>query len=91
MPAAIAATRYLRSYELIHAGFAIPLGVALGVWAIGLSRSARRRNERALGRLGGERAARWGRILGAVGLCLALTALISVGVYGLLEYIGSRN
>jgi hypothetical protein len=91
MPVAIVATRYVPSYELIQAGFAIPLGLALGTWALLLSRSARRRNDRALGRLGGRRAMRWGRMLGALGLCLAVTALISVSVYGLLEYLGTRD
>ncbi len=91
MPLAILGTRYSSAYRLLDAGFAIPLGLALGVAAVLLARSARRRNERALGRLGGEAAIRFGRILGAVGICLALTALVSVSVYGLLVYIGSRN
>ncbi|HZO49148.1 MAG TPA: hypothetical protein VFB26_03295 [Gaiellaceae bacterium] len=91
MPLAILGTRYSTAYRLLDAGFAIPLGLALGIAAVLLARSARRRNERALGRLGGEAAIRWGRILGTAGICLALTALVSVSVYGLLEYIGSRN
>ena len=87
MPVAILATRYSSSYELSEAGWAIPLGVATGVGAVLLSRSARLHNERALGRLGGETALRLGRILGTAGICLALTALISVGVY---LYLRSR-
>jgi hypothetical protein len=66
---------------LSQAGWAIPVGVATGVAALLLARSARLRNERALGRLGGETAMRMGRILGAAGICMALTALISVVVY----------
>lgn len=91
MPLAILGTRYSSAYRLLDAGFAIPLGLVLGVSALALARSARRRDERALGRLGGVRSARGGRILGTAGVCLALTALISVAVYGLLQYIGSRN
>lgn len=91
MPLAIVGTRYSSAYRLLDAGFAIPLGLGLGATALALARSARRRDERALGRLGGARSARWGRILGTAGVCLALTALISVAVYGLLQYIGSRN
>ena len=80
MPLAILATRYSDAYRLTQAGFAIPLGIAIGVGALLLARSARQRNERALGRLGGETALRWGQILGTAGICLALTALISLGV-----------
>jgi hypothetical protein len=90
MPLAILGTRYSTAYRLIDAGFAIPLGIVLGLWALWLARSARARNERALGRLGGETAIRWGRVLGTAGVCLAVTALISVSVYGLLVYLGSR-
>ena len=32
-----------------------------------------------------------GRVLGVMGLCLAASALIALGVYGLLEYVGSRE
>lgn len=91
MPAAIVSTRYVRSYRLLDAGYAIPVGIVLGMAALLLARAARRGDERALGRLGGARAARLGRILGTVGICLALTALISVGVYQLLQYLANRD
>ena len=32
-----------------------------------------------------------GRVLGVIGLCLAASALIALGVYGVLEYVGSRE
>jgi hypothetical protein len=32
-----------------------------------------------------------GRLLGIAGLCLAASALVALGVYGLLEYVGSRD
>ena len=53
MPVAILATRYSGSYELLHAGFAIPLAVLLGAVAIGLARSALRLDDMRLGRAGG--------------------------------------
>lgn len=85
MPLAILGTRYSNGYRLPDAGYAIPLGILIGVLSILLARSARSRNERALGRLGGDTAMRWGRALGTLGVCLALTALISVGVYVFLK------
>lgn len=85
MPIAIAGTRYARSYKLLAAGYAIPLGLALGIAALAAARAARRRDAQSLGRLGGLRAARFGRILGTLGICLALTALLSLGVYWLLQ------
>jgi hypothetical protein len=91
MPLAILGTRYSASYGLLDAGFAIPVGLVVGIAALVLARSARRRNERALGRLGGQTAIRWGRILATIGICFALTALISVAVYGFLQYVGSTN
>ena len=87
MPAAIVATRYLEEYELIHAGLAIPVGMALGVGAVALARRARLRIERTLGRAGGRRTARVGRLLGLLGFCLATTAAISVGTYAVLTLV----
>jgi hypothetical protein len=90
LPAAIYATRFSDSYELLHAGFAIPVAAVLGIVAISLARRARRR---AALRLTAERPARTvraGRLLGILGLCLAASGLVALGVYGLLEYVG-RN
>ena len=91
MPLAIVGTRYARSYKLLTAGYAIPLGLAFGVAALAAARAARRRDEQSLGRLGGTRAARFARIVGTLGICLALTALLSLGVYELLQYLANRN
>ncbi len=91
MPLAVYLTRFSDAYELLHAAFAIPVGAALGVAAIVLARSARRRSALSLGRAGGGAVARAGRILGIVGVCIALAALVSVAVYGLLEYAGTRD
>ena len=91
MPLAILGTRIARSFRLIDAGYAIPLGLALGVAALAAARAARRLDERSLGRLGGARARRFGRIVGTFGICVALTALLSLGVYGILQYLASRD
>jgi hypothetical protein len=90
LPVAIYLTRFSDSYELLHAGLAVPLGAALGVAALALARRARRREALRLG-AGGAGPARAGRVLAIVGLCLAASALVALGVYGLLEYVGSRE
>ncbi len=58
-------------------------GTLLGVIAIALARGARVKVERTLGRAG-EGAARWGKWLGILGLCLGLTAALSLAFFGLL-------
>ena len=90
MPVAVLGTRYSESYDLLHAAFAIPVGMALGVAAVILARRARERDTATLGRAGGLRTARAGWTLGALGLCLASSALLAVAVYGVLSYVGSH-
>ncbi|HEY1318243.1 MAG TPA: hypothetical protein VGF10_13550 [Gaiella sp.] len=90
MPMAILATRYSGSYELLHAGFAIPVAVALGIVSIWLARGALRHDDARLGRAGGRGAARLGRALGVLGVALAATGLVALAVYGLLTYLGER-
>jgi hypothetical protein len=85
LPVAIAATRYSGSYELLHAGFAIPLAVGLGIFAVVLSRKARALDRATLGRAGGGRMARVGRFLGILGLCIAASATIALAVYAVLH------
>jgi hypothetical protein len=87
LPVAIGATRYSVEYELLHAGFAIPVGMALGVGAVALARRARLRIERTLGRAGGRRTAAFGRLLGLTGFCMATTAAIAVGTYAVLTIV----
>ena len=90
LPLAVYATRFSGSYSLLHAGFAIPIAIALGIAALALSRRSRRR---AAVSLVGQRdsVAAAGHVLGIVGLCLAASALVALAVYGLLEYVGSRD
>jgi hypothetical protein len=87
MPLAILATRYSSSYELLHAGLAIPLAAALGIAAIVLARKVRTIEQVTLGRAGGAKRGRIGRILGALGLCMAASATIAVAVYGVLVWL----
>ena len=55
--------------------------------AIVLARRARARDRATLGRAGGGRAARVGRFLGILGLCIAASASIALGVYAVLHAI----
>jgi hypothetical protein len=90
MPLAILATRYSGSYELMHAGVAIPVAGALGAFAIALARGALRHDDLRLGRAGGRRTARLGRALGVLGISLAATCAVALAVYGILTYLGER-
>lgn len=91
LPVAIFLTRFSESYELLEAGFAIPVAGALGIVAIALARRATRRSALSLGGDAGEGLATAGRVLGIAGLCVALAAVVSLVVYALLEYVGSRE
>ena len=91
LPVAVYVTRFNGSYELLHAGFVIPVTAVLGVAAIALARSARRRASLTLGPAPSGGVATAGRVLGVLGLCMAASALVALGVYALLEYVGSRD
>ena len=90
LPIAVYTTRFSDSYDLLHAGLAVPGVAAFGLVAVSLARRARLRASLSLG----DRT-HWtvtvGRILGIVGLCMAAAAVVSLVVYGLLEYVGSRE
>ncbi|MCI0634326.1 MAG: hypothetical protein L0206_10490 [Actinobacteria bacterium] len=92
IPVAVYLTRFSSSYELLHAGFAIPLGAALGFASLALSRRARQRRTVSLDGGGrGSGAAAAGRAFAIFGLCIAAAGVVALGVYGLLEYVGSRD
>jgi hypothetical protein len=91
LPVAVYLTRFSETYELLHAGFAIPLGALLGFLSIRLARRASRRRALSLGPGGRLGVTRIGRALGILGICLALAGVVALGVYGLLEYAGTRN
>ena len=86
MPAAVEVTRYT-ALNLIDAAWAAPLAFVLGLLALWADRAAQRRTERTIGRIGGRRVTRIGRILGSLGVYLAVTAALAVGVYRLLNYL----
>jgi len=87
LPVAIAATRWSRGYELLDAGFAIPVALLLGALAVSLARRARKGQARTLGPAPGGRSARVGRVLGMAGFLLAVTAAMAVGVYFVLSAV----
>ena len=72
--------------KLTQAAAGAPVAAVLGAAALLLARRALRRAERTLGRTGGEGVARAGRVLGVIGLCLAASAAIAIGFYGLLVH-----
>ena len=89
LPLAIYLTRFSDAYDLLHAGFAIPLAAVFALAALGLARRAQHRATLRLGGAAGR--ARAGYLLGVAGLCLVASSLVALGVYGLLEYVGSRE
>ena len=92
MPVAVYATRYSASFGLVEAGYAIPLGVLLGLAAVFLARRARRAMALRLGREAPRTGvARAGKLLGLAGICVAAAALVSLAVYGLLQYAGTHG
>jgi hypothetical protein len=83
IPVALYSTR-LKQVNLPQAvGGEAVAGTVLGLIAVMLARGARVAVERTLGRVG-EGAARWGKWLGILGLCLGITAALSLAFYGLL-------
>ena len=91
LPLAVFLTRFSDTYDLLHAGFAIPFAAGLGLVALALARRARIRTRVSLSEATGAGLATAGRVLGVIGLCMAASALVALGVYGLLEYVGSRE
>jgi hypothetical protein len=88
VPAGIAVTHY-RDIDLVRAAWAVLPGLALGIVSIALARGARRRTERTIGRVGGRGITRVGRLLGLLGIYLALAGALAVGVYQLLNKLSA--
>jgi hypothetical protein len=84
IPAGVVLSYYSATVTLIESTSSAGLAIILGLYAIVLSRRGREVFARTIGRAGGERAARAGKLLGALGLCMGLTAGLAVGFYGLL-------
>jgi hypothetical protein len=88
IPVAVAGTRWSNGYELLEAGYFVPLAVLLGVAAVILARRARVRDSITLGRAGGRGASRVGRALGILGICIGAAATVSLLVYWVLNAMG---
>jgi hypothetical protein len=86
--AAFAAARQLGQVTLLHATGATCASALLGLLAVNLSRRARRNLEYTLGRAGGRRTARAGKMLGVVAICIGCAAGLALGFYALLRYFG---
>lgn len=84
MPAGVLAARETEQVTLRLSTISIAVAFLLGWFAIILARRARERIELTLGRAGGATAARIGRLLGTLGVLLAITAGLAVGFWGLL-------
>jgi len=90
LPASIAISQELRTWKLLAAFAAIPVAAVLGFAAIAFARGARRRIELTLGRARGRGVARLGRALGLLGIYLACTGVLTVGVYYALSHFVQR-
>jgi membrane protein implicated in regulation of membrane protease activity len=85
LPVAVVIAQESEDLTMVQAGVAVPVAALLSLLALWLARRARRRSDRTIGRVGGRRAARVGKVLGGLGLYLAATAAIALGVYALLS------
>ena len=85
VPVAVAVAQASDAVELLHAAAAIPVAAVLGTVALVLGTRGRRAARLTLGRVGGDRLARTGRVLGGLAVYVALTAALAVGFYGLLN------
>jgi NhaP-type Na+/H+ or K+/H+ antiporter len=90
VPGGVALSWRSQTVTLINSAYgSIPAGLLLGVCALVLARRARSRVEWTLGRSGGEGVARAGRSLALLAICVALTAGLALGFYGLLTLFAS--
>ena len=88
LPVGVALAHY-SDVDLIQAGYAVAPAFVVGVGAVLFARAARRRSERTIGRVGGRRTARIGRLLGILGIYLALAGALSLAVYEILDYLSA--
>jgi hypothetical protein len=91
LPAAVELARRSERVALLDASYAIPVGFLLGLVSVLMARRARDNLRWLRLREGGTAVASAGVIAGALAVCLALTAALSVGFYELvLLYQRSR-
>ena len=79
LPVAVYGTRFSDRYDLLHAAFAVPVTVVLGLVAVALARRARVHTAVSLAGEGGGGVATAGRVLGIIGLCMAASAIVALG------------
>jgi ABC-type Fe3+ transport system permease subunit len=84
VPAGVLLSNRLAGVTLVQAGWAVPVAAVAGLTAILFARGARGRIRATLERAGGAGRARAGHLLGAAGICIALSGAIAVGFYELL-------
>ncbi|HEY1564258.1 MAG TPA: hypothetical protein VGF72_06210 [Gaiellaceae bacterium] len=84
IPAAIELTRKIPGAVLLDAVWGIPVAALAATASLLFARGARGAIARTLERAGGSTWIRLGRILAVAGICLTLSASISVGLYELL-------
>jgi ABC-type dipeptide/oligopeptide/nickel transport system permease subunit len=84
IPAGVVLSWYSATVTLVESSSSAGLAIIFGVASIVFSRRGRDVFARTIGRSGGDRAARAGKLLGALGLCMGITAGLAVGFYGLL-------
>ena len=84
IPAGVVLSWYSSTVTLVESSSSAGLAVIFGVYSIVLSRRGLDVFARTIGRSGGVRAARAGKLLGSLGLCMGITAGLAVGFYGLL-------
>jgi len=91
LPAAVEASRRSTRIDLLDAGYAIPVAFVLGLVAVIMARRARDNLRWFRLKEGRTAVASLAIIIGAVTVCLALTAALSIGFYELvLVYQHSR-
>jgi len=84
LPGALALAAYSAWVDLTETAPAVPIALVLGILAVLLARSARRRSDISLGRIGGRRAACVGSVLGGLGIYLACMCGLAVAFFGVL-------
>jgi hypothetical protein len=86
LPAAVVVAGESDELTLVEAGVvAVPAAGVLALLGLWLARRARRRADRTLDRVGGRGTARAGKVLAGLGLYVAATAALALGVYALLS------
>ncbi len=84
IPAGVVLSYYSQTVTLVESSSSAGLAIIFGFGAISLARRGRWVLARTLERSGGAHAARAGRLLGWLGLCMGISAGLAVGFYGLL-------